>query len=62
MLKWIENINFGDKLPLQDIPPQFLMTKQEMLDEAAMEFIEGNLSWDELYDEHRIIEDMFKDE
>lgn len=47
---------------IEDIPPQFLMTKEEMLDEAAMEFIEGELSWDELHEEHQLINDMFKDE
>ena len=47
---------------IEGIPPQFLMTKEEMLDEAAMDFIEGELSWDEMFNEIQTIEDMFKDE
>lgn len=56
------NIDGDLSKTLQEIPPQFLMTKQEMLDDLAMDFIEGELSWDEMYTEAQIVEDMFKDE
>lgn len=44
---------------VDEIPPQFLMTKEEMEDELAMEFVAGELSWNELCDEYEIIQDMF---
>ena len=45
-----------------DIPDWLKMSRDEMLDEAAMEFIEGDITYSELCDEYDLIEEMFADE
>ena len=45
-----------------DIPDWLKMSKDEMLDEVAMEFVNGNISFAELCDEYELIEEMFTDE
>lgn len=45
-----------------DIPDWLKMSRDEMLDEAAMEFIEGDITYSELCDEYELIEEMFADE
>ena len=43
---------------IEDIPVEFLMTRQEMLDEAAMEYLDGEISFIELIDECEMINYM----
>ena len=45
-----------------DIPDWLKMSKDEMLDEAAMEFVNGDITYSELCDEYDLIEEMFADE
>lgn len=45
-----------------DIPDWLKMSKDEMLDEAAMEFVNGDITYSELCDEYELIEEMFADE
>ncbi len=45
-----------------DIPDYLKMSKDEMLDEIAMEFVNGDISFSELCDEYDTIEEMFADE
>ena len=45
-----------------DIPDWLKMSKDEMLDEAAMDFVNGNITYSELCEEYELIEEMFADE
>ena len=45
-----------------DIPDYLKMSKDEMLDEVAMEFVNGDITYSELCDEYDLIEEMFADE
>ena len=45
-----------------DIPDWLKMSKDEMLSEAAMEFLNGDITFTELCDEYDLIEEMFEDE
>ena len=45
-----------------DIPDHLKMSKDEMLDEVAMEFVNGDITYTELCDEYELIEEMFADE
>lgn len=45
-----------------DIPDYLKMSRDEMLDEVAMEFVNGDISFTELCDEYDLIEEMFADE
>ena len=45
-----------------DIPDWLKMSRDEMLDEAAMEFVNGDITFHELCDEYDLIEEMFADE
>lgn len=45
-----------------DIPDWLKMSKDEMLDEAAMDFVNGDITYTELCDEYDLIEEMFADE
>ena len=45
-----------------DIPDWLKMSKDEMLDEATMEFVNGDITYNELCDEYDLIEEMFADE
>ena len=47
---------------IDDIPDYLKMSKDEMLDEAAMDFVNGDISFAELCDECELIEEMFADE
>ena len=47
---------------IDDVPDWLKMSKDEMLDEVAMEFVNGDISFTELCDEYDIIEEMFADE
>lgn len=45
-----------------DIPDWLKMSKDEMMDEVAMEFVNGDITYSELCDEYDLIEEMFADE
>ena len=45
-----------------DIPDWLKRSKDEMLDEVAMEFVNGDITFMELCDEYELIEEMFADE
>lgn len=45
-----------------DIPDWLKMSKDEMLDDIAMEFVNGDITFAELCDEYDLIEEMFADE
>ena len=45
-----------------DIPDWLKMSKDEMLDEVAMDFVNGDITFAELCDEYDLIEEMFADE
>ena len=45
-----------------DIPDYLKMSRDEMLAEAAMEFVNGDITYSELCDEYDLIEEMFADE
>ena len=47
---------------IDDVPDWLKMSKDEMLDEIAIEFIEGDITYTELCDEYELIEEMFADE
>ena len=47
---------------IDDIPDWLKMSKDEMLDEAAMDFVNGNITYSELCEEYELIEEMFADE
>ena len=47
---------------IDDIPDWLKMSKDEMLDEAAVDFVNGDISFAELCYEYELIEEMFKDE
>ena len=42
-----------------DIPDWLKMNKDEMLDEAAMDFVNGDITYSELCEEYELIEEMF---
>ena len=45
-----------------DIPDWLKMSKDEMLDEIALEFVNGDITYTELCDEYDLIEEMFAEE
>ena len=45
-----------------DIPDWLKMSKDEMLEDAAMDFVNGDITFTELCDEYDLIEEMFADE
>ena len=47
---------------IDDIPDWLKMSKDEMLDEIAMEFVNGDITYSEPCDEYELIEEMFADE
>ena len=45
-----------------DIPEWLKMSRDEMLEELAMEYVNGDVTFAELCDEYDLIEEMFADE
>ena len=45
-----------------DIPDWLKMSKDEMLEDVAMDFVNGDITYSELCDEYDLIEEMFADE
>ena len=44
---------------IDDVPDWLKMSKDEMLDEIAMEFVNGDITYTELCDEYKLVEEMF---
>ena len=61
---WLSTYKQAMTMPkfTDDIPDYLKMSKDEMLEEVAMEFIEGDITFAELCDEYDLIEEMFADE
>ena len=64
MLGWLSTFKQAMTMPqyTDDIPAYLKMDKYEMLDEVAMEFINGDITYSELCDEYDLIEEMFADQ
>ena len=64
MLNWLSTFKQATTMPqyTDDIPDWLKMDKDEMLDEAAMDFVNGDITFAELCDEYDLIEEMFADE
>ena len=62
MLKHLSTLLTNNTKYTDDIPDWLKMSKDEMLDEAAMDFVNGDITYSELCDEYELIEEMFEDE
>ena len=64
MLSYLSTFKQAMTMPqyTDDIPDWLKMDRDEMLDEVAMEFINGDITYSELCDEYDLIEEMFADE
>ena len=64
MLNWLQTFKpvTTTQKYTDDIPDYLKMDKDEMLDEIAMEFVNGDITYSELCDEYELIEEMFADE
>ena len=62
MLKHLSTLLTNNTKYTDDIPDWLKMSKDEMLDDAAMEFVNGGITYSELCDEYELIEEMFADE
>ena len=64
MLNWLSTFKQAMTTPqyTDDIPDWLKMSKEDMLDEVAMEFVNGDITFTELCDEYDLIEEMFADE
>ena len=64
MQNWLSTFKPATVTPkfTDDIPDYLKMSKDEMLDEIAMEFVNGDITYSELCDEYDLIEEMFADE
>ena len=64
MFNWLSTYKQATATPkyIDDIPDYLKMDKYEMLDEVAMEFVNGDITYSELCDEYDLIEEMFADE
>lgn len=64
MFNWLSTFKQATTTPqyTDDIPDYLKMSKDEMLEEIAMEFVSGNITYTELCDEYDLIEEMFADE
>ena len=64
MSSWLSTFKQATVTPkyIDDIPDYLKMSRDEMLEEVAMEFINGDITFAELCDEYDLIEEMFEDE
>lgn len=60
MFNWLSTYKQVTTMPkyTDDIPDWLKMSKDEMLDEIAMEFVNGDITFAELCDEYDLIEEM----
>ena len=61
MSNWLQMFKQATTMPnaTDDIPDWLKMSKDEMLDEGAMEFVNGDITFHELCDEYDLIEGMY---
>ena len=61
MLNWLSTFKPATTMhnATDDIPDYLKMSKDEMLDEVAMEFVNGDITFTELCDEYEMIEGMY---
>ena len=64
MLSYLSTFKQAMTMPqyTDDVPDWLKMSKDEMLDEVAMDFVNGDITFAELCDEYDLIEEMFADE
>ena len=64
MLSWLSTFKQVMTMPqyTDDIPDWLKMSKDEMLEDVAMDFVNGDITYSELCDEYDLIEEMFADE
>ena len=64
MFNWLSTFKQDMTTPryIDDVPDWLKMSKDEMLEEAAMEFVNGDITYSELCEEYELIEEMFADE
>ena len=61
MLNWLSTFKQATAMPkfTDDIPDWLKMDKYDMLDEIAMDFVNGDITYSELCDEYELIEEVF---
>lgn len=64
MFNWLSTFKQATTTPkyIDDVPDYLKMSKDEMLSDVAMEFVNGEISFSELCDEYELIDEMFADE
>lgn len=64
MLSYLSTFKQAMTMPqyTDDIPDWLKMSRDEMLDEVAIDFVNGDITFTELCDEYDLIEEMFADE
>ena len=64
MSNWLSTFKQAMTTPkfTDDIPDWLKMSKDEMLEDVAMDFVNGDITYSELCDEYNLIEEMFADE
>ena len=64
MFNWLSTYKQVMTTPkfIDDIPDWLKMSKDEMLEDVAMDFVNGDITFSELCDEYDLIEEMFEDE
>ena len=64
MLNWLQTFKpvTATQKYTDDIPDWLKMSKDEMLEDVAMDFVNGDITYSELCDEYELIEEMFADE
>ena len=63
MLNWLSTFKPATTMhnAIDDIPDYLKMSRDEMLEEVAMEFINGDITFAELCDEYDLIEGMYNE-
>lgn len=65
MFSYLSTIMSGKTTPkcIEDIPPQFLMTKEEMQEDLMHDYMQpdSDMSWDDLLDQMNDIDLMYDD-
>ena len=64
MFNWLSTYKQAMTMPkfTDDIPDYLKMSKDEMQEEVAMDFVNGDITFAELCDGFDLIEEMFADE
>lgn len=63
MLNWLLTVISVKTMPpfIDDIPPNFRQTKDEMLNSVMIEYMNGEQTWEEVCEECAFIEGMFEE-